>query len=103
MNRFNLDKTYEIQLGPAPEAFQAYADRIASQFESLLSLNPIEGKVQAFLEKNPCLVPGLRSLGVYPSAFPRHSLLISQPSLPGLRVRRPDFMWIARTSIATYP
>jgi Domain of unknown function (DUF4263) len=104
MNRtFEFDKTYELRPGPAPEAFQSYADRVASEFAVLLDSRPNEPTVQGFLEQNPCLVPGLRSLGIYPSAYPCYSMLISQPSLPGLRVRRPDFMWIAGTSVAVYP
>ena len=98
-----FEKTYELQAGPVPEAFQSYVDRVSSEFAVILDSSPEELTVQRFLEQNPCLVPGLRSLGIYPSAFPRHSMLISQPSLPGLRVRQPDFMWIARNSIATYP
>ena len=103
MNSITFNKTYELQQGPASESFQSYADRLASEFATLLSSSPEEPEVQRFLEKNSCLVPGLRSLGIYPSAFPRYSMLISQPSLPGLRVRLPDFMWIAHTSIAVYP
>jgi hypothetical protein len=98
-----LDKTYELQSGPPPEPFESYADRIAAEFATLLSSKPTEGAVQRFLEQNPCLLPGLRSIGIYPGVFHSRSLLISQPSLPGLRVRRPDFMWISSTSIATYP
>ena len=99
----SLQKTYELATGPEPESFEAYADRLAAQFTTLLTQEPDEPEVQHFLERHPCLVPGVRSLGLLPSGFAENSMLISQPTLPGLRSRRPDFLWIAKTSVGIYP
>src|SRR5690242_5413617 len=103
MSKRTFEKTYEIVSGPSPEPFDTYATRVASGFATLLESTPNEATVQEFLEANPCMVPGLHSLGILPGAFPRSALLISQPSLPGLRERVPDFMWISWSSIAIYP
>ena len=101
-NRFR-ERTYETVPGPKPEAFERYAQDVTSAFATLLASGPDERSIQRFLEQNPCLVPGPRSLGTDPSAHSRDSLLISQPLLPGLRSRRPDFMWITYTSAAIHP
>jgi hypothetical protein len=98
-----LDRTYEVEDGPPAEDFDSYAARLATEYFALIEAHPAEHIVQAFLEQHPCLVPGPRSIGVLPSGYPMHSLLISQPRLPGLRSRIPDFMWIAQTSAGVYP
>jgi Domain of unknown function (DUF4263) len=102
MSHRNFDQTYELASGPAPEAFDTYADRAKAEFSALLDTDPDEKAIQKFFEQNPCFVPGLHSLGS-PGAFPRRYLLITQPPLPGLRSRVPDLMWIAYSSVAIYP
>jgi len=99
-----LDKpSYAIVAGPPPEPFENYAVRARSEYQRLLGWDAPEDHFQSFFERNPCSVPGVRSVGAHPSAFPAHSLLISQPRLVGLRERRPDFMWVAVNSVACHP
>lgn len=55
---------------------------------------------QHFLERHPCLVPGGEGTG---DSFGGHhggwrNLLISQPQLPGVFRRHPDFMWLTKNS-----
>jgi hypothetical protein len=98
-----FQKTYQIARGPAAETFDAYAAKVSVDYAALLNADPDETIVQHFLEANPCLVPGMRSLDVLPSTFPNHALLISQPMLPGLSSKVPDFLWIAYNSVGIYP
>ncbi|HTU36681.1 MAG TPA: Shedu anti-phage system protein SduA domain-containing protein [Acidimicrobiales bacterium] len=59
-----------------------------------------ESIFQTFLERHPCLVPGGdgsdQSLGGHHGGW--RNLLISQPPLPGITRRVPDFMWLSKTS-----
>lgn len=98
-----FQKTYEILAGPAPESFSAYERSITAAYATVLDSDPDEVTLQRFFERNPSMVPGMRSLGILPSAFPNHNLLISQPVLPALAARIPDFLWIAYTSVGIYP
>jgi hypothetical protein len=98
-----FQKTYDIVVGPPVEAFASYEARVAAAYAKLIESDPDEVSVQRFLERNPCMVPGMRSLGILPSAFPSHTFLISQAKLPGLATRIPDFLWIAYTSVGIYP
>ena len=98
-----FEPTYKLVHGPEAERFEHYTNRLAEDFQRLLEGDPEEAELQSFFEQHPCLVPGIRSLGMHPSGFPVHGLLISQPRLPGLREKVPDFMWIASTSAACHP
>lgn len=96
-------KTYKLEVGPPAEAFVAYAGKILPRYNELIDADPDEPAVQQFLEKHACLLPSMRSLGPLPSSFPTDGLLVSQPRLPALTSRLPDFMWIATNSIGIYP
>jgi hypothetical protein len=98
-----LQRRFETVQGPPPEDFDAYAVRARLEYMVLLDQGADESCMQSFFERNPCFVPGVRGVGAYSSAFPAHSLLISQPRLSGLRERRPDFMWLAVNSVACHP
>lgn len=59
-----------------------------------------EGPFQGFLEQHPCLVPGGEGTG---RSFGGHhggwgDLLFTQPPLPGIFKKIPDFMWLTKTS-----
>src|SRR5262245_51730001 len=98
-----LQRRFEIVKGPPAEEFEAYAVRARLEYMGLLDQSADEPRMQSFFERNPCFVPGVRAVGAYSSAFPAHSILISQPRLSGLRERRPDFMWLAVNSVACHP
>jgi Shedu protein SduA, C-terminal len=98
-----LTPTYKIEVGPSAISVQKYSKTIESRFLSLLDSKPAERDVQRFLEHNPALVPGARTPGSPSGHPPIHNVLITQPKLPGLRSKYPDFMWIATHSQAWFP
>jgi Domain of unknown function (DUF4263) len=62
-----------------------------------------EAVVQDFLERHPCLLPGAFSVDGQSGHAPWPAAVITQPMLPELSTRQPDFMWIATDSETTYP
>jgi hypothetical protein len=95
-----LGKTYKVAEGPPAPSFEHYAATATDEFRSLIDSNPGEAAVQRFLERNPCFVPG----ATYPGSHgPLHDALISQPKLPGLSERLPDFLWITKHSSTLFP
>lgn len=68
------------------------------------SSDPAESAVQVFLEEHPCLLPGAHGdIGPGGHHGPVPGGVFAEPSLEGLnKDRRPDFMWITRsTSLIT--
>ena len=98
-----LKPTYEITQGPAAVSFADYANQASRAFYDLLAESPEEPRVQAFLEAHPAFVPGSRSPGGATCASPLFHVLVSQPRLPGLDARQPDFLWFTTTSSTWYP
>lgn len=62
-----------------------------------------ERVLQQFLEAHPRFLPGAFSLDTNSGHPPWPSAVISQPPLPALSTKRPDFMWIASDSASLYP
>lgn len=62
-----------------------------------------ERVLQEFLECHPQLLPGAFSVDGNSGHPPWPSAVISQPPLPDLSTKRPDFMWIALDSAYLYP
>jgi hypothetical protein len=98
-----LDKKYVLEEGPRPISDDMYCAQVEARYRQLLESHPTEGHVQKFLERHPALVPGGRTPSSNSGHAPLHSMLISQPQLPGLSARFPDFMWIAAHSQTWYP
>jgi hypothetical protein len=61
-----------------------------------------EGNLQHFLEHHPCLIPGFRSFDTYSGHAPFPGAVITQPKLPELSTKQPDFCWIATDSVWVY-
>jgi hypothetical protein len=59
--------------------------------------------IQAFLERNPMFLPGAWTPATKSGYYPLHCAVITQPLLPGLKSKRPDFMWISKHSLNWYP
>jgi hypothetical protein len=97
-----LDVTYKQERGPAVTPFKQYADRILTQFRTLLDSDPVESDVQDFLERHPSLVPGAWTPGTKSGHPPFYNALITQPKLPGFEARIPDFLWISNHSRSMY-
>lgn len=96
-------KSYELKEGPHRTSFSDYAARVETCYRKLLSCDPSERDIQKFLELHPSLVPGAWTPGSPSGHFPLRCALISQPILPGLTSRQPDFMWIAMHSGTWFP
>jgi antiviral defense system Shedu protein SduA len=94
---------YEMaQGGPSAWTWDQYEDWLVDAWTDLLKHGDPhdEDLYQKFLEQHPCLVPGGdgtgHSLGGHHGGW--RDLLISQPPLPGIVRRRPDFMWLSKNS-----
>lgn len=82
-----------------------YADALAAEWQRLLD-DPaftVELNIQAFMERHPSLVPGAFGLSMHYSHPPWPSAVITQPPLPDLSTKRPDFMWISTDSATLRP
>jgi hypothetical protein len=87
---------------PAPWSWDHYESWLWNTWTDLLdNSDPSnEKRFQKFLEQHPCLVPGGEGTG---TSFGGHhgsweDTLISQPPLPGIFKKIPDFMWVTKTS-----
>lgn len=83
----------------------AYEEIILREWDTLLSSDESksEAAVRSFLERHPCMVPGSRGLFGDGHHAPFPAAVISQPVLPGLERRVPDFLWFAMNSESIYP
>ena len=95
--------TYELENGPTHRPIDEYARLSNARFGELLSADPSESEVQAFLEKHPWLIPGHQTPSGTSGHYPLHCSLIAQLKLPGQESYIPDFMWIATHSGAWFP
>lgn len=98
-----LDKKYEIKAGPPLPNVDEYIADCRKRWLKLLSSSPDEKKVQLFLEQHPMFLPGAWTPGSKSGHYPLHCAVVSQPKLPGLKSKIPDFMWIASHSLMWYP
>lgn len=80
-----------------------YLEKVSTDWSTLLKSNPDESLIQDFVERHPCLLPDPYN------AFQRGhhgvmtGLVYSQPQLPGPRLLKPDFMYIAMDSSGIFP
>ncbi len=102
-----LEKSYKIEKSPdSPIAWERYSALVLKEWRKLLSSEDAnsEGRIQAFLEQHPCMLPGADGLmGDTSSDCPFRCAVISQPVLPSYEKRIPDFMWMAGNSMYNYP
>ena len=98
------NKTYKIVSAPAKAwDWHRYEKILAKKWSYLLNSqhNHCEKHFQEFFELHPCMLPwygeiGRGGHGMFPNA------LISQPILPGLASKTPDFMWITSDSSSVF-
>ena len=102
-NQSMLEKAYEMEPGPPPPNAEDYVASCQDEWVRLLASAPEEREVQTFLEKNPILLPGAWTPGTKSGHYPLHCAAISQPVLPGLKAKVPDFMWVSQHSLTWYP
>lgn len=82
-----------------------YAIALRAEWNRLLDddLFKEESNIQEFLERHPALVPGAFGPSIPSGHAPWPGAVISQPRLPDLSTKRPDFMWIATDSAFLRP
>lgn len=87
---------------PPAWSWEEYEAWLSEQWQLLLeTADPSDEKVfQRFLERHPCLLPGGEGSG---DSFGGHHggwarIVIAEPPIPGIRLRRPDFMWLTKNS-----
>lgn len=97
------ERTYEIQPAPPAPEVEDYVNVSSEEWQQLLVSCPKEEAVQSFLERNPMFLPGAWTPGIRSGHYPLHCAAISQPLLPGLRAKKPDFMWVSAHSLTWYP
>lgn len=99
-----LERTYKMtENPPQPMGWKEYEQKLRDAWNILLDSNPQEVKVQAFLEKHPCMIPGSSSMTMTSGHYPFPDAVISQPPLVGVGERIPDFMWLATSSLHFEP
>src|SRR5438132_7621768 len=98
-DRSRLLETQFVMARDAPAAWgwDEYEAWLDVEWPALLgTANPLDEKpFQQFLERHPCLIPGGEGTG---ESFGGHhggwnDMVISQPPLPAISMRIPDFMW----------
>lgn len=79
--------------------------RVADEWLKLLDdpTSRDERVLQRFLERHPLFLPGSHTLDTNSGASPWPHAVISQPRLPALSAKVPDFLWIAHDSVFLYP
>lgn len=100
----NLLQTYQMSTNPVtPVDWEMYEKNSLTIFKDLLDKCSPEIELQKYFEQNPCYVPGAYGLQTKSGHAPMHSCLFTQPRLPGLAAKIPDFMWIAKNSDYIHP
>lgn len=91
----------------SPQALdpKLYSELLSGSWHALLESDEAadERVLQDFLERHPSLLPGPFSVDGDSGHGPWPLAVITQPPLPGLSTKYPDFMWIATDSESTYP
>jgi len=92
-------------LAPSPWGNEPYVRLLSEQWKNLIDSNESrqERVLQSFLERHPSLLPGSHTVDCSSDHWPFPFAVISQPILPGLLMRQPDFLWIASNSTTVYP
>lgn len=97
-----MEQKFELEEGPPAWAWADYDAWLSDAWTALLdNADPSdEGLYQDFLEHHPCLLPGgdgaEQSFGGHHGSW--GDILIAEPSMPGIFVKRPDFMWLTKNS-----
>ena len=101
-----LTKKYTlIENPPAIVDEDEYYEKAEIEYQKLLDQELAEDAYQKFFERNPAFMPGSREvIGAASSHWPIQNALISQPRLLNdEKLRKPDFMWIAKNSLKLCP
>jgi hypothetical protein len=81
------------------QSWEKYASEVAEEWRALLARDPEEKEVQKFLEQHPAMIPGGFNYGPGGNHGPELGGVFREARLKGIaRDRRPDFMWVTRSS-----
>lgn len=99
------DVAEDLGSGPWSSGIGSYMELLHAQWRRLIDSREAadERLLQAFLERHPSLLPGSHTVDHSSGHWPFPFAVISQPRLPGLSTKIPDFMWIASDSASVYP
>ncbi len=87
-----------------PISWEDYLQSANKKWKKLLSSKNIhEREIQIFLEQHPSLIPGAYGILSPSGHMPVYGAVFSQPILPGIKTKNPDFMWIAINSAEINP
>jgi Domain of unknown function (DUF4263) len=103
-------RTFQLENSPVPAwSWEQYADWLAASWPAALhdatAAASDERVTHEYLEKHPCLLPGVSSETPVLRGHhgPLFDSVFSQPPMPGIERRVPDFMWITSNSAALVP
>jgi hypothetical protein len=97
-----VERKFKIEDGPPAWGWARYYAWLRDSWTALLDeADPNdEGLYQDFLEHHPCLLPG--GDGAEDSFGGHHGrwgdILVAEPPMPGIFLKRPDFMWLTKNS-----
>jgi hypothetical protein len=95
-----LERKFELVEGPPALSWPDYERWLSAEWATVLEDPNDEGTFQNFIECHPCLLPGGEGTG---ESFGGHhgswgDIVIAEPPLPGIFLKRPDFMWLTKNS-----
>lgn len=98
----DMERKFELVDGPPAWSWVEYERWLTAEWARMLEeADPNdECAFQRFLERHPCLLPGgegtAESFGGHHGGW--GDIVIAEPPLPGIFLKRPDFMWLTKTS-----
>jgi hypothetical protein len=97
-----VEQKFDLENGPPAWSWPDYEDWLSDAWATLLdNADPTdEALYQGFLEHHPCLLPGGEGSG---DSFGGHhgswgDIVVAEPPMPGIFLKRPDFMWLTKNS-----
>ncbi len=97
-----MERKFELVEGPPAWGWAEYETWLSVEWPTVLrTADPRdESAFQDFLERHPCLLPGGEGTG---DSFGGHhgswgGIAIAEPPVPGIFIKRPDFMWLTKNS-----
>jgi Shedu protein SduA, C-terminal len=85
--------------GPAPTPWDEYKRLVLDEWHSTLAVPDAgEAVFQEFLEQFPCMIPGHDAFNASVEPGPIYGCVFTQPMLPGITRKFPDFMWLPTDS-----
>ena len=98
-----MKPTYVLDpAAPPPIGWDVYAEHANAEWQSLLRSAPPEAAFQYFLERHPGFLPGADGLRLA-NRNSYDDVVFTQPALPGIQTRIPDFLFFLTNSADFVP